>query len=125
MADKPVQTSSEKQTTGTKSLLSKSTKNSNFEIMCTVQQQKRFRFKNYVESLICRHLSSETSRSTAKFATALAAQIAANFKVAGFADWLFEVVIQNVSGAAPADSELKLVNLQILWHLIDHVQIQL
>jgi hypothetical protein len=55
----------------------------------------------------------------------LAAQIAANFKVAEFAGWLFEVVIQNVSRAAPADSELKLVNLQILWLLLDHVQIKL
>ena len=93
--------------------------------MCTVQQQKRYRFQNCVESLICRHLSSKTPRSTAKFATALAAQIAANFKVAGFAVWLFEVVIQNVSRAAAADSELKLVNLQILWHLLHHVQIKL
>jgi hypothetical protein len=55
----------------------------------------------------------------------LAAQIAANYKVAGFAVWLFEVVIQNVSRAAPADSELKLVNGQILWHLLDHAQIKL
>jgi hypothetical protein len=53
----------------------------------------------------------------------LAAQIAANFKVAEFAVWLLEVVIQKVFLAAPADS--KSVNLQVLWHLLDHVQIKL
>ena len=74
---------------------------------------------------ICRHLSPETPRKAAEFATALAAQIAANSKEAGFAVWLFELVIQNVSLAALADSELKLVNLQILWHLLDHAQIKL
>ena len=44
----------------------------------------------------------------------MAAQIAANSKVAGFAVWLFEVVIENVSRAALADSELPFVNWQIL-----------
>ena len=44
----------------------------------------------------------------------MAAQIAANSKVAGFAVWLFEVVIEKVSRAALADSELPFVNWQIL-----------
>ena len=59
-------------------------------------------------------LSPETPRKAAEFATALAAQIAANSKVAGFAVWLFEVVIENVSPAALADSELPFVNWQML-----------
>lgn len=44
----------------------------------------------------------------------MAAQIAANSKAAGFAIWLFEVVIENVSPAALADSELPFVNWQML-----------